>query len=336
MSKSRRANAVMFGFDFQVNAAIILMLENMKDLDSLRLEGNNEDIELKLNDDTVIFAQAKAVEKSSSDFSHVRENLKKALTTLSEASQNVSVQKLIFITNSPNPINDKKSMSAFYGEAHRSYDSLPDSSKAIISGYLSKISHPLDVNEFVIQILPFETDDDKERYKIVKTKIDDFIGDMNLNIPGLGNKLMTIWHKNIFTNGSKKDASIVLRKKDVIWPIVVISTDIEKCDDELQEEFDSSLYDEIVHRYRDIINSCCEKCDFFIKVLYDYNNYQIPGIKPKEKCLKFAMNEWHNYLSDFETTNIDSQTKQGLIQIILYSIVRNRLSIDKIKREVNL
>ena len=44
-----------------------------------------------------------------------------------------------------------------------------------------------------------------------------------------------------------------------------------------------------------------------------------------------------NYsLSDFETTDIDDETKQGLIQVILYSIVRNRLSIDKIKREVNL
>lgn len=30
----------MFGFDFQVNAAIVLMLENIEDLKSQRLEGN--------------------------------------------------------------------------------------------------------------------------------------------------------------------------------------------------------------------------------------------------------------------------------------------------------
>ena len=46
--KSRRANAVLFGFDFQRNAAIVLMLENIKDLRSVRLEGNEEDIELTL------------------------------------------------------------------------------------------------------------------------------------------------------------------------------------------------------------------------------------------------------------------------------------------------
>lgn len=42
--KERRAHAVLFGFDFQVNAAIVLMLENIRELKSLRLEGNEEDI----------------------------------------------------------------------------------------------------------------------------------------------------------------------------------------------------------------------------------------------------------------------------------------------------
>lgn len=101
MSRSRRADAVIFGFDFQVNAAIVLMIENIRDLESLRLEGNYEDIELKLNGGSYILAQAKAIEKSSSDFSHVRENLKKALTTLSEASHNTLVEKLILLLIPP-------------------------------------------------------------------------------------------------------------------------------------------------------------------------------------------------------------------------------------------
>ena len=37
MERSRRADAVVFGFDFQVNAAIVLFLENVKDVKSLRL-----------------------------------------------------------------------------------------------------------------------------------------------------------------------------------------------------------------------------------------------------------------------------------------------------------
>lgn len=109
---SRRADAVLFGFDFQRNAAIVLMLENIQQLSSVRLEGNEEDIELTLVNGTKILSQAKAVQKSSHDFSHVRENLRKALISLSEGSQRVDAQQLIFITNSPNPFNDKGSQNA--------------------------------------------------------------------------------------------------------------------------------------------------------------------------------------------------------------------------------
>ena len=59
MAKSRRANAVVFGFDFQVNAAIVLMIENIEDLKSLRLEGNYEDIEIELENNQYILGRRK-------------------------------------------------------------------------------------------------------------------------------------------------------------------------------------------------------------------------------------------------------------------------------------
>ena len=40
MTANRRASAVLFGFDFQVNAAIILLLENISELNCVRLESN--------------------------------------------------------------------------------------------------------------------------------------------------------------------------------------------------------------------------------------------------------------------------------------------------------
>ena len=101
---SRRADQVMFGFEFQVNAAIILMLRNIKSLDTIRIEGNYEDIELQLTDGEKILAQAKGVQLGSSNFHNVRANLKKALKTLSEGGNKATnVKQLIFITNSFNP-----------------------------------------------------------------------------------------------------------------------------------------------------------------------------------------------------------------------------------------
>lgn len=221
MAKSRRANAVVFGFDFQVNAAIVLMIENIEDLKSLRLEGNYEDIEIELENNQYILAQAKAVERSSSDFRNVRKNLEKSLISLSEGNQKVDAQRLILITNSPNPLNEEASRSIFWGDAHREFLSLPESSQELIRRYLDNINQPLDTDKFMIQILPFETDNDIERYKVVKRVVDDFIGDLNLNIPGLGKKLLSIWHEEVFENGTKKDAAIQLKKKDLISHAII-------------------------------------------------------------------------------------------------------------------
>lgn len=335
--KNRRANAVLFGFDFQRNAAIVLMLENIRELRSVRLEGNEEDIELTLENGRKILAQAKAVEKSSSDFSHVRENLKKALISLSEGSQKTDTQQLIFITNSPNPFNDADSRSVFSGlPTRRSFSNLPPSAQQIVQKYLGDIDNPLDLQKFTVQVFPFETDDEMERYKAVTQAVNDFIGSLNANVTyGLGKWLLQVWHDDIFINGTKRDASILLDKKDIIWPIIVYETDINRCDDNFFNQFDIGVYDEVVRLYGSTIDSCCERVEFFTKILYDYT--QFPNTKKQmEKCQDFIDSTWENYKSEFSSSGIDEETLEALIKIVLYNVLRRRITIDKIRQGVNL
>lgn len=335
--KNRRANAVLFGFDFQRNAAIVLMLENIKELRSVRLEGNEEDIELTLENGRKILAQAKAVEKSSSDFSHVRENLKKALISLSEGSQKADTQQLIFITNSPNPFNDTDSRSVFSGlPTRRSFSNLPPSAQQIVQKYLGDIDNPLDLQKFTVQVFPFETDDETERYKAVTQAVNDFIGSLNANVTyGLGKWLLQVWHDDIFINGTKGDASILLDKKDIIWPIIVYETDINRCDDNFFNQFDIGVYDEVVRLYGSTIDSCCERVEFFTKILYDYA--QFPNTKKQmEKCQDFIDSTWENYKPEFSSGGIDEETLEALIKIVLYNVLRRRITIDKIRQGVNL
>lgn len=333
---NRRANAVLFGFDFQINAAIILMLENIKDLQSVRLESKNEDIELTLANGQKILAQAKAVEKSSSDFSHVRENLKKALISLSEGAQRTTTQQLIFITNSPNPFNDSSSSSVFNGfPTRRAFSTLPPSAQTIVKNYLNNIKNPLDLKKFTVQVFPFETDDEAERYKAVLQAINDFIGTLNVNSPGLGKWLLQIWNGNLFTNGSKRDPSIELSKKDIIWPILVHETNIDRCDDDFLSQFDIGVYEEIVRLYSTTINSYCERIELFTKILYDYIKF--PSKKnPLEKCNDFINNSWENYKSEFSSGCIDDNTLEVLTKVVLYNVIRRRITIDKVKQGVNL
>jgi SepF-like predicted cell division protein (DUF552 family) len=335
MEANRRANAVMFGFDFQVNAAIVLMLENIKDIQSLRIESENEDIDIELCNGNHILAQAKSVEKSSSDFSHVREKLKNALKSLSEGCAKVSAEKLILITNSPNPLNEEASRSIFYGAAHRNFDTLPESSQKIITGFLSEIERPLNPEQFSIQVLPFETDNEAERYKVVLQVINDFIGDLKLSNSGLGKRLHRIWFEETFRNGSKKNTEIKLSKKSLIWPIIVIVTDVENTDQDFVDRFDTVQYDEVVHRYKETIDSCCEKMEFFTKILFDFNAYNNTG-KPKEKSLNFVEDCWRNYASEFEGDGIDCDTVEALTKVVVYNVIRRRIEINKIKQGVSL
>lgn len=335
MDVNRRANAVIFGFDFQVNAAIVLMLENIRDLQSLRIESENEDIDIELRNGNHILAQAKSVEKSSTDFTHVREKLKNALKSLSEGCAKVSAEKLILITNSPNPLNEEASRSIFYGAAHRNFDTLPESSQKIITGFLSEIERPLNPEQFSIQVLPFETDNEAERYKVVMQVINDFIGDLKLSNSGLGKQLHRIWFEETFRNGSKKAVEIKLSKKSLIWPIIVIVTDIENIDVDFVERFDSVQYDEVVHRYKETIDSCCERMEFFTKILFDYNAYTNTG-KPREKTLNFVEDCWRNYASEFEGDGIDCDTVEALTKVVVYNVIRRRFEINKIKQGVSL
>lgn len=335
--KSRRANAVLFGFDFQRNAAIVLMLEHIRDLRSVRMEGNEEDIELTLENGQKILAQAKAIEKSSSDFSNVRANLKKALISLSEGNQKTNAQQLIFITNSPNPFNDADSRSVFGGlPTRRSFDTLPPSAQNIVRNYLSNIKKPLDLGKFTVQVFPFETDDETERYKAVAQAVNDFIGSLGVNVSyGLGKWLLQVWQNETFINGSKKDASVQLLKKDVIWPILVYETDIKRCDDGFLNQFDIGVYEEVTRLYGDIINSCCERVAFFTKILYDYTQFSSTK-KPIEKCQDFIDHSWENYKSEFSINDIDNETLEALTKIVLYNVIRRGITIDKVRRGVNL
>ena len=335
--KNRRANAFFFVFDFQRNAAIVLMLENIRELRSVRLEGNEEDIELTLNSGEKILAQAKAVEKSSSDFSHVRENLKKALVSLSEGAQKADAQQLIFITNSPNPFNDKGSRSVFSGlPTRRSFASLPPSAQQIVQKYLGDIDNPLNLQKFIVQVFPFETDDETERYKAVTQVVNDFIGTLNVNVSyGLGKWLLQVWHDDIFINGSKKDASTQLDKKDIIWPILVYETDINRCDDDFLNQFDIGVYDEVIRLYSNTIDSCCERIEFFTKILYDYTQFSSTK-KQMEKCREFIDHSWEDYKLEFTSDGIDDETLEALTKIVLYNVIRRRITIDKVRREVSL
>lgn len=328
----RTATSTLFGFDFQTNAAIVLMLDNIKDMADIRMEGY-EDVEIGLNDGSSILAQAKSVVNGSTNFLSVLPNLKKAMETLSDAySKCPSAKQLIYISNSFNPLDVPSEKQIFTGlSSRRKYNSLPPKSKEKIDNILSSIKSPFDKSKLLIQTFYFETDDEKEKNKyVVDYLIRDFITSIGINsiVPS---ELHKLWFFDIFKSGTKRDQKLRLTKNDIIWPLIVLATYNMNFDD---EDLDDSEIEEITRLYKDVINICTEKYEFVTKVLCSFNCFQ-EGSK-KERVRLFANSHYKDFMYLLDGITMNDEIKESLIKIILCNILKKRIQINGIKDATNL
>lgn len=331
------ASPTIFGFDFQVNAAIVLMLENIKDLKKLRLEGKTEDIELTMNNGKKIFAQAKSVVKASTDFNNVRSNLKKAISTLSNADGN-DVDKLILITNSVNPLNEEKSKGFFWGPpSDIGYSDLPDEGKEIIDNKVQQLGVKLDTTKFRIKFFRFETDNENERYKTIRQMITDFVISLGIGRDVSATDLMNVWQKDIFKNGSKTNVKILLDKEQLIWPIIVLSIG-KQIPTEYLDDYDFGLAEEIAKQYSDFIDNCSEKYELVTQVLYDFKQFDFAsqGLTRKQGAQRFIDYFWKDYVDVLTLKSLDNELQEGVSKLVISKIIQQRFTIDVIKQGVSL
>jgi hypothetical protein len=257
------------------------------------------------------------------------------MASLSEEAAKVKVSELLYITNTPDPLKDDASKPMFYGHAHVKYNDLPPSTKEMIQGYLLQLKSPLDTSRFKIQVLPFETDDEKQRYKVVNDVISDFIGDLDIEVYGLKKKLCEVWQMMLDKNSSKANRDIKLTKQAVVWPIIVYITGKGELKREAQfcNLLDESDFDEISRKYGEVIDYYTDRYDFATKVVADFCS---SGLKGKDAIVNFVNNHWEAYMAEVNTELMEDDLRCKLIKIILFSILNKKVDINKIKRAVNL
>ncbi|MDP8202664.1 MAG: hypothetical protein P9M11_11070 [Candidatus Tenebribacter burtonii] len=326
------ASSVVFGWDFQINAAIVLMLDNIQEVQKVRVEGKTEDIELTLINENMIYSQAKSVVKID-DYRNVLSNFKKALKTLGNAAENRDYDKLIYITNTPNPFNNLETMPAFREKTDINFHDLPEKCKDVISEALrEKPDCKIDVSKLYIQVIPFHTNNLPNRYKVVKQSVNEFLAFLDNTILGFSNKILDVWQGDLFKNSSQTDTTITIKKSEFIWPIVVIVSEINEYDKNLQE-IDEIDIQEIVLRYRDIINNKVDRFEFATKVISDFNSFQSQS---SQRSTEFINSEWESYKDEFSIGLIDDDLIEKLIKIIIYKIISKRYLINSIKTKVKL
>lgn len=203
------ASPSAFGWDFQTNAAIVLMIENIQSVVQIRVEGKLEDIELKLLNGNYIYSQAKSI-IDREKFSNARAKLKKAIKTLCAAALNNNYEKLIYITNTPKPFGSLDTLSTFYDNAYCKYSDLPKNCQDVIQDLIMNDHNcNFDTSKFIIRILPFHTNNLDERYKVVKRIVSEFLYEIDSRMLGIGQKILDI-SRVIFLKIQQKMTQILL------------------------------------------------------------------------------------------------------------------------------
>ena len=131
------------------------------------------------------------------------------------------------------------------------------------------------------------------------------------------------------------DSSIVLSKKAIVWPLIVLATDVQKSISKIIEvlELDDGQVNDVVRKYKDLIDYSCEKYEFTTKVLSDFIDFRRINHETTV-CRDFA----NNYCAQYRCVlNLEDNEENNIVtKIILYLIVVNRYDVDRIKKEANL
>ena len=332
--KSSNASAAAFGWDFQSNAGIVLMLHNLDRAKSVRIEGV-EDVEIHLESGKRIYAQAKGV-RNPDDTSHVIDKLESAIRTLTEAARHGNVESLVYVTNSPNPFNDKATSYRFAGaEADVPYVSLPQSCKDQLLKICDNCGYDLPVEKFSIRTFDF-SGDGENRYRIVKTLVVEFLSSLGLSERGWGQKVLDRWHDEFWKNASQSDRKIVITKKKMVWPLVVWLCEDIKSKIEIKD-IDELEIEDVTRRFRNIISDKEDKFEFVAKVTCAFHLFRKgTALRYRDALNAFIADSWQKFLGEFCLEGVDRRTAKIIVSVALERIIRTQADIERIKESVNL
>ena len=332
--KSGNASASSFGWEFQVAAAITLVLDNIFELSELRVEGAREDIELTLENGTVVYAQAKAAASPYNlEKSKIKAKLKDALESLNRAvsGEPKDYKTLTYITNIPTPIGIGKVSAFEHTEREFVFQDLDDESMQVVKD-ITKSFNKIDLNLLSFHTVPFCGDDERLRYGSILKKLGRLLEDIHVRTT-LDWKILDVWRNAFHHNSSEQNIASTLSKNEVVWPIIVLA-----CEMDVEHEFADTLsdieVDEVFERYQKIIDIHSMRYDLVRSVIFSYRDY---GYGNKSNDIQEFINEhWTEFKTVFPDSGCGELELQTLVKYTLFAILRRRNIVGKISKELKL
>lgn len=330
---NRDASATQQGFAFQDNAAIVLMLDYIRDLKNIKIEGQTEDIEITLNNGDKIYGQAKCFQYPDQTKTAITK-LKDALKTLNEAAKNNDGIAFVYLTNNANPLNLKNNV-YFNNFTHLTFGDLSQTVKDKIQKlFINSNIDSLNINNLEIYSIPFHGEDPKNRYKEIRNRVNYFVEELQdiekykLNITRLLNYWQYIVHENSTTPGSKP-----LTKENILWPAIVIIIE-----DSIAEHFVKDFPDEeikiIKQEYSSLINAQANEYEFITSVLFDYDTFK--NENNNKNMIDFVNFIWEAYEEKFKEAIKEPIKRSTVTKYILHKIVSGEFYVKALKQNMRL
>lgn len=319
---------------------MFLVVDDILNLKHIKVEGKTDDIELVFNNGSNVFVQAKS-QLDPYNTSNTNKHLENGLKTLVNTSQQSEYSSLCYGTNINNPFVIKKFEALFSGgPTKHSFNELPSDLQNKIKKTVDKVSNKeklslanFDLSKLQIITLPFYGEDDNTRYRYINDKLLNFLGTIGLNKLA-AMRIIDHFFLEFNRNSSK---SINIEKKDLAWSIIVFSLDNNE--DDFFEEFDIDMAEEdaIQNLYTDFIEHKSLEFTFLNEVRHDFTDlYSKRKIGSRRDSTKNFINRTVN---EYEKKLFHGQTSEfshAVTKFILWKILKKRLTIDRIGKEIGL
>lgn len=334
------AQASALGWDFQSSLALFYIINDIKKIKKIKVEGKVDDIELEYETGDKVFIQAKAKLNPFND-NNVDMHLKNALKSLINSSLKSEYSNLIYGTNIENPFVLKKYKSLFTGNPTKyTFNELPDAIRKKIKKNAEAVADNenlsmdlFDYNKLQIITLPFFGDDDETRYRFIKERVLIFLDKIGLD-KVQSNRVYEIFLLDFTKNASK---SIHIGKGNMAWTIIVYA--LENDNDDFYTEFDLDIGEEdaIQDFYRGFIDRKTVEFSLLNEVEEHFKELSKKRIfTSRRSALKEFIDSNVNYYEGKIFFDEKDDLTEGVTKVILWNILKKRRLIAKLSEEVGI
>jgi hypothetical protein len=334
------ASFVINGFNFQAYSAVFLLMKYLKEVQFIRNEGEDEDIELYLENDVKILAQAKSSQNPYKDKNRNAKFIKALnqleMSYLNNKEYNLRVE---YISNIYDCLNDSFApLINPPGPVVYNYRNLLDETKKLID----ESSPNIDKESLYIRFLPYFGDDFETKNVYVLKLIEEFLIKIKTKTRLAVNKadVLAIWLQIISENGANKHTAKKISKSSLMWTILAVIIE-QKSKNFEEEDFDEATVDEVLDAYEDFINKQVSKFDLCTKIISDYYHFE-RACPYTDSCeiIKEFKNSFRSTYKEIQLVNLETSEKKLINRVvsdyIIDSILNTRMYIQRIKKEANL